>query len=294
MTALRSIFITALFQDFYEEILRQKERALRESESGTVPLDSEVDETTPIEDESETEEFLDEEAFEAPQNGIPVFEASKVEKSVELCHSIQRKLRLFLEEQSLKASYQLGEYAQSNFREAEYLMAALADEVFLNLHWSGQKQWRKHLLETQLFHTQVAGELFFSRLEVLLDAADPTRNELAQVYLLCLSLGFQGKYKDLDDGGKIDFCKKRLFHLIHQRESDLYTSGRKSLTNAPYEHNIALSLSKGLPDVRTWVITFAGIACIYLFVTSILWYRLVRDLDESLQYIFEQARSLPL
>ncbi|MBX9976903.1 MAG: DotU family type IV/VI secretion system protein [Alphaproteobacteria bacterium] len=326
MTLLRSNFIASVFQDFYEEILRQKERALRESEDGNVHLfskkvspkqaddeegvldegnrissdamdgnsidvdanDNNADLSTETNDEALAQAYGDEsqESFQ--------FEGSIVEKNIELCHNIQRKLRIMLEEQSLKASYQLGEYAQTNFREAQYLMAALADETFLTIAWPGKKQWRKHILETQLFHTQVAGELFFSRLDLLLEAADPTRSDLAVVYLLCLSLGFRGKYRDLDDEGKIDFYKKRLYHLINNRESDLYSPGRKYLSNALYEHNISVPFSKGLPDVRRWLMTFAGVGCVYLFVTYVLWYKLVRDLDEALQFIFDQARFLPL
>ncbi len=309
MTVPRSHFISSVFQEFYEEVLRQKEKALRESESGSVTFEGvsssgskdfppALGDSSPgssIKDDGVIGgEGVEQEEIETVQR-FPSFEETKGQQgSVTLCQGIQRKLRLFLEEESLKASYQLGEYAQSNFREAQYLMAALVDEIFLNLQWPGKKQWRKHLLETQLFQTQVAGELFFSRLELLLEAADPTRNELATIYLLCLSLGFRGKYRDMDDEGKIDFYKKQLYHLINNKESDLYGLGRKYLTHAVYEHTIALPLSRGLPDVRSWLITFVGIAFTYLFITYIVWYKLVRDLDEALQFIFDQARSLPL
>lgn len=335
MTVLRSNFMTNAFQDFYEEILRQKEKALRESETTDLSLEESADKDLKALEQTANRERLsllntlddtdillddlgegvhsDSVASESIDTALDnsIEEALRKERLAEgktnplldkpddqviyqLCQNIQRKLRIFLEEQSLSASYQLGEYAQSNFREAQYLMAALSDEIFLNLHWLGQKQWAKHLLETQLFQTQVAGELFFTRLDVLLNAADPTRNELAMVYFLCLSLGFRGKYRDLDDEGAINYYKKKLYHLVHNRESDLFTPGRKYLSNTMYEHNLTLPLSKGLPDIRHWLFTFGGIACVYLFVTYVLWYKLVRELDEALQFIFDQARFLPL
>lgn len=293
-----SSFIMECFQEFYEEVLRQKEKALRESEGETVKLL--LEDTTEAEEESEElppEEDLSGEELEGEtpsQLEQKSFKKETSETNLVLSQNIQRKLRLFLEEKMLQASYQLGHHAQGNFKEAEYAMAALADEVFLNLHWPGVQQWKKHLLETQLFHTQIAGEQFFVRLESLLQEHDPARNDLAMLYLLCLSLGFRGKYRGMDDEGKLNLYKKKLYYLAHHKESDLYDPGRKYLVHAAYEHNSTLPQSKGLPDVRTWVMTFAGIGVFYLFVTYILWYGVVRDVDEAIQLIFEQARSLPL
>ena len=290
MNFIASTFLSETFQSFYEEVLRQKERALRESDNQNVvalvqPPKKEMD--------SDEEDNLESEGMEENPE-FQIMTSSNNLPNIELCQNIQRHLRLYLEEQALKVTYQLGEYAQSNFKEAMYLMTIMADEVFLTLNWPGQDHWKKNLLETQLFQTQVAGEMFFERLEGLLQSSNPAKHDLGAVYLLVLGLGFRGKYRDNDDDGKLDWYKKQLFHMINHRRSDLYQTSRKHLVNAGYEHNVTLPLSKGLPDVRSWVYTILGVVGVYVFVTYILWYKVVRDIDEALQFIFDQARMLPL
>ncbi|HEY7116735.1 MAG TPA: DotU family type IV/VI secretion system protein, partial [Tepidisphaeraceae bacterium] len=45
---------------------------------------------------------------------------------------------------------------------------ALADEIFLNTEWEGRSYWVSNLLETKIYQTHAAGELFFQKLERLL------------------------------------------------------------------------------------------------------------------------------
>jgi len=44
-----------------------------------------------------------------------------------------------------------GEYASAIYRRAQYVMAALADEIFLYLDWPGREAWRANLLEFVVF-----------------------------------------------------------------------------------------------------------------------------------------------
>lgn len=283
--------LTTVFQSFYEEILRQKERALRETEVGLQLLTPALVKDRFANDSmNETPQDLDNENTEEDEDLNSIDEGN----NRALCNTIQRHLRIFMEEHSLKINYQLGEFGRSNFKEAMYIMAAMADEVFLTLGWPGRNIWQKNLLETQFFQTQIAGELFFDRLDALLASPDSVKNELAMLYLLSLSLGFRGKYSQHDDLGKIQWYKKQLFHMLNHHTSDLYQPGRKHMANAPYEHNFTLPPAKSLPDVRSWVFTMGGVVGMYFFVTYILWYKVVRDIDEALQFIFEQARMLPL
>lgn len=294
MNFIAPTFLSETFQNFYEEILRQKEKALRESDNQDVVVLSNYAKKDTANDNEDSEEDLSTESLEEDLDLQQVVTSNNNLSNIELCQNIQRRLRIYLEEQALKVTYQLGEYAQSNFKEAMYLMTIMADEVFLTLDWPGQSYWKKNLLETQLFQTQVAGDMFFERLETLLNSHNPVKHDIGTIYLLVLSLGFRGKFRDRDDEGKIDWYKKQLFHLINHRKSDLYQPGRKHLVNAVYEHNVSLPVSKGLPDVRSWVYTILGVAGVYLFVTYVLWYKVVRDIDEALQFIFDQARMLPL
>src|SRR5947209_3942754 len=84
----------------------------------------------------------------------------------------QRLVSLF-ERQEAQAWRYGGTYGAEFYKEAQYVMVALADEIFLNTQWEGQRFWVSNLLESKIFRTHVAGELFFQRLDRLLVDRDP-------------------------------------------------------------------------------------------------------------------------
>ena len=77
--------------------------------------------------------------------------------------------------------------------ELVYIMAAFSDETFVCLlEWPGKDYWRDHLMELRLFHTQIAGQDIFRRIEKALVRQDYGVEELAIIYLMVLALGLQG------------------------------------------------------------------------------------------------------
>lgn len=245
------------FQAFYYELLRQKEKALRMSEPDSI--------------------------F-----------SEKAEDDMSLVGNIQKKMRYLFEEQESKASRSVGRFGASQFKDAQYIMAALTDEVFLTLNWPGAKQWQKSLLEAQLFQTQIAGELFFKKLDALLEANEPSKGELALLYLLALSLGFRGKYRDLDDGAKIKWYLEQLYTIINHKPAHLFRPGRPYLMDQCYDYTLTEAPGRGLPDLRVWSICIISILTIYVFVTYVVWYHLASGVHEALNMIFEQTRQSPL
>jgi type VI secretion system protein ImpK len=70
----------------------------------------------------------------------------------------------------------------ADVRDAKYAIVAIIDE---NMGWASR-------LEQEFFRRNVAGEEFFTRLEELKKAKG--RNEVLEVYYICLALGFEGRY----------------------------------------------------------------------------------------------------
>jgi len=52
-----------------------------------------------------------------------------------------------------------------NYFEAQYVMAAFADDIFIHLDWEGKRAWTSNLIESTLFQSHVAGELVFDKLD---------------------------------------------------------------------------------------------------------------------------------
>ncbi len=100
------------------------------------------------------------------------------------------------------------------YNDARFAVFAWADEAVLVSKWSGVREWLKHPLQREFYGTANAGEEFFERLDKLFNRnngpvdqslfADMEKDgepvngnglsEVLEVYALCLSLGFTGKY----------------------------------------------------------------------------------------------------
>ena len=80
--------------------------------------------------------------------------------------------------------------APDDFAAALFPVVAWIDEALLSLDWDGAAQWPRRLLQKRHFNLSTAGVEFFKRLDALPGGA----SELKEVYLLCLGLGFRGRY----------------------------------------------------------------------------------------------------
>jgi type VI secretion system protein ImpK len=163
------------------------------------------------------------------------------------------------------------------YRQAEYVMAALADETMLYLDWPGNAVWENYLVEYRLFRTRVAGDNFFERLERLLQTPDPIYKDLATVYLLALMLGFRGKYRGTDDQGEIDRYRRQLFTFIFHGQPELSKETKKLFPEA-YLHTVEEGPGRKVPQVRGWVALLAVLITGYLVVAAFLWSGLTTDL----------------
>jgi type VI secretion system protein ImpK len=77
--------------------------------------------------------------------------------------------------------------------DAKFALAAFADEVIFHSTWPGKNQWLNNPLQFQFFQLNTAGDGFFTNLDNLYGQRQ--RVHVAQIYFLCLALGFQGKYR---------------------------------------------------------------------------------------------------
>jgi type VI secretion system protein ImpK len=86
-------------------------------------------------------------------------------------------------------------YAQGDVRYVLYAIVAFVDESILNSAQPMFRDWARRPLQDELFGGHVGGEAFFQYLQQLM-TRDPSPDlaDVLEVYLLCLLLGFQGRY----------------------------------------------------------------------------------------------------
>jgi type VI secretion system protein ImpK len=199
------------------------------------------------------------------------------------------KLYGLLEQQALEAGRRGGEYGASYYREAQYIMAALADEIFLNLDWDGKEFWKRNLLEFRLFGTNAAGEVFFQRLDRHLQERDPARVEMTALYHLALSLGFQGKYRGADDlAERMEHYRRQLFQMMFHKNPDL-VKDQPNLFAEPYAYTLSHDTGKRIPHIRRWLGVIGVILFLFLIVSHVIWVRWTHDLGTIAQQIITES-----
>lgn len=78
---------------------------------------------------------------------------------------------------------------------AIYAVVAFLDESVLNSPEPAFAGWARKPLQEEIFGDHVAGEAFFRKLDVLLAQQDSEAlADVLEVFLLCLRLGFRGRY----------------------------------------------------------------------------------------------------
>lgn len=140
---------------------------------------------------------------------------------------------------------------KSTLSAARYILCAVMDEFILNQQlgnettWKAEADWSQRSLISIFYHDAWGGEKFFEILENKLE--EPKQNiEILELISLCLSMGFEGKYRILDNGHeRLDFLQDKLFWYIHREkgESKMIFSAKtrtKIVPKKPYLTKIKL------------------------------------------------------
>lgn len=298
-------FLLGQFRDFYTEVIRLKE--LIKNQGGMSP------ETVALEKTASTED--DPAANLASTGPLPRIDPTMLEtlsgsekitslavrgnvetlpeKSAEqtrLTIAVWQSLIALFRRNAVQILRAAGK-PTDNYFEAQYVMAVFADDIFINLDWEGRRAWTSNLLETTLFRTHVAGEMFFEKLDRLLRDRDPADRSLAAVYLNALSLGFRGKYYGINDHGKLRRYRNELFAFIFRQPADLVNEAKVAFPDS-YVDNVKKEKSRKLMNPRVWLAMLGVVLVAYLAVSHGLWLKLTARIEQANQQIVELEKRL--
>ena len=154
-------------------------------------------------------------------------------------------------------------YSEEQVRTASYLICSLIDETVLNTPWGSESFWGHDTLLVKFHREAIGGEEFFPIVDRLMRR--PGENlDLLELAYMCLSLGFEGKYRLLPNGNR----------ALEELRVEIYTEIQR-LRGDP---GLALSVNwQGLRDLRSpltryvpmWVL-WAGAGFLLLLVY--LWF----------------------
>lgn len=163
-------------------------------------------------------------------------------------------------------------------RVVTYLMAALADEIFiLDLDWPGREAWLDVLLEQQLFKTGTSGTRVFRMARELTQSGvrGPLGAELAAVLLFMLALGFKGCYRGPGGEESLRQIRAGLYRLLPAPAPDAAPAFAQA-----YSHDLQHGQDERLAPLAPWFM-LAGLALAAdLALTVVIWL--------VLMYPFEQ------
>ena len=208
---------------------------------------------------------------------------------------VWHRLVTLFQRQAITAWKNGGSYGAQSYKEAQYVMVALADEIFLHMEWEGQSAWVSNLLEAKIFRSHAAGQVFFENLDRLLQEQNPITRDLATVYLMALSLGFKGKYYGMDDRGRLALYRQQLFTFIYGREPDLDDETRYVFREA-YYHNVREESQRKLSDPRKWIVVLCLVLIVYIAASQALWMQLTQGLNivnQSITRIISELKAQP-
>lgn len=172
-----------------------------------------------------------------------------------------------------------------NDEAARYLMAAFADDVFLNLAWAGQADWQTVPLELQYFGTTDGGTVVLQRIEALLQAPDPDALGMARAYLTTLALGFQGALRGTADAAaKLADLRYRLWDLVDAGDpAERDPAGH--LFPEAYRYTLDGGKPQRLPLLWGWALGVAAVLLVWWGLSIAPWHAAVAPLERVLARI---------
>lgn len=203
---------------------------------------------------------------------------------------VGQRLSSLLRRQGIEAARFGNEYGFEFYKDAHYMMAALADEIFLTYDWLGKEVWASCLLESALFGSNVAGERVFERIDDLLRVRDPLSRSVAIIYLMSLSLGFQGKFRESGDLSQLDTYRDELFRFYYRRKPELDSESKQISPNA-YLHTVSGNPGRKLPHTAKWLSVMAIAMVLFLIVSHVLWRNVAGSVEPVLDQILQEDKA---
>lgn len=103
---------------------------------------------------------------------------------------------------------------------SRYILCTILDEAILNTPWGAESNWHQRSLLSVFHNETTGGEKFYLILEKLKQT--PAVNvDILELCYICLSLGFEGKYRLTSRGRQnIEILRNELFDIIRTYRGD--------------------------------------------------------------------------
>ncbi len=167
------------------------------------------------------------ESFNISLNPLVAAASALLSEVVRLKHSFDAEDLTPLH-QRLSAALKLFEHSalhdgaeSSQVMAARYVLCTVVDEAVVTTPWGNESEWSQMSLLSSFHNETFGGEKFFQLLERL--SRNPVKHlPMLELMYLCLSLGFEGKYRVLPRGMlELEAVRDSLYRQIRQLRGDV-------------------------------------------------------------------------
>ena len=176
----------------------------------------------------------------------------------------------------------VGDAAPEQVKALVYAFAALVDETLLFTPWPGQAAWQEKPLESRMYASRQAGERIPLAIHQLLAEKIPGTRDLANVYLLCLVLGFQGRLRGEAGQAQHEKLRLGLFEFAWRHEAG-FADVSARLEQPALIKPVQLPLRQSLPDGLRLGIAICAVLLLLTGLGQLFWRDIRQELEPVLQ-----------
>jgi type VI secretion system protein ImpK len=161
-------------------------------------------------------------------------------------------------------------YAEDTITMAGYAVIAFLDESVLNSPQAMFSEWPRRPLQEEIFGEFLGGEAFFTNVNHLLSQPDSQElGDVLEVYLLCLMLGFQGRYAT-GGQGELDAFKRGI------RDKIVRIRGAWGDLSPSWSPPPPVQAPSGMDRVTRWLAGSAAGAALFFAVLWLAFFVILR------------------
>ena len=211
------------------------------------------------------------EAFNISLNSLVAAASDLLSEVVRLKHSNTREDMYVLNER-LTAGLKLFEVQalhngaeSSQMMAARYVLCTVADEAVVTTSWGNKSEWSQMSLLSSFHNETFGGEKFFQLLDRL--SKNPAKHlPMLELMYLCLSLGFEGKYRVQARGVlELEGLRDALYRQIRQSRGDV----PRELS--PHWEGLNDQRRSLVRIVPAWMVVLFTVVCLAVMYSGFAW-----------------------
>ena len=169
--------------------------------------------------------------------------------------------------------------------QARYVLCTVVDEAVVTTGWGSESAWSQMSLLSSFHNETFGGEKVFQLLEQV--SKDPVKHlSLLELIYLCLSLGFEGKFRIIARGSlELEAIRDALYRQIRHLRGDIPRELSPNWQGPSERH------SRWVRRVSGWVLAVFTLGCLAVMYSGFAW--VLAEQREAVLQPYQQLDAWP-